>query len=131
MLARLARLHLAQAATKVLQTGGAALGPRVKVVAMLRRAAAATTEAGFQLAQTVSPGHSFAALLAGEAAYRVAASHISPANDGCADAEHDYAHKGKRSCRDDAVEHPTQHLTGDRRPCAGHLCCLCSEGRHH
>lgn len=122
---------------KVLQAGGAALGPWIKVVTVLGGTATAAAEPHLQFTAAAGPRHPLAALLATEAPDGVPASDIPAVDDGGQNAEHHDGQAGKRDRGNDPVEQRPQNLPGRGGACPRdgcspwHQCGYHGEGEPH
>ena len=116
---------------EVLQAGGSALGPGVKVVAVLGGPGATAPESCLHFTQAGSPGHAFAALLARETSYPVPASEVLGVDDGSND-DQDHkkcARQGSRS--QNAFQHSAQDLGYRGNPSPGNYRRLWHEGQEN
>ncbi|GAB5080793.1 hypothetical protein ARTHROSP310_39450 [Arthrobacter sp. AD-310] len=94
------------------------------MVAVFRRAAAAPSESSFQLTQAAGSGHPFAALLPGEASYRIPATNIPAGGAGCRNAQCNGDHARQRDRGDNVIEHVAKDPGGGGCPGTDRGCCL-------
>jgi hypothetical protein len=90
---------------EVLEGGGPAFGPHVKVVSVLSGPGTAAPESRLHLALAAGPGHSLAALLAREAPHRIPPSDVPAVDDGGDNDQYDGEQAWQRDRGNHAVEH--------------------------